>query len=73
MKSISNIDLIQQIALYVLTARAFFKPVCSFWNKYLAPYIKLRPTEKLLKHPVYKAITYVIDWALSIKLPQEKK
>lgn len=62
-----------QIAIYVTLSRAILKPFFSFWNKYLSKYIQIRPTEAALKHPAYKTLTYLLDWWLSIKAPQEKK
>ncbi len=62
-----------QIAIYVTISRVFLKPFFSFWNKYMAKYIQIRPTEAALKHPLYKTVTYLLDWWLSVKTPQEKK
>jgi len=63
---------LEKFAVYVLAFRAFFKPFFSWWNKKVAPYIEIRPSEKLLRNPIYKSAAYLIDWALSIKLPKAK-
>ncbi len=62
-----------KLATLVGSFRLIMKPVTSFWINKISPYVDIRPKEKLLINPVYKAVTYVIDWALSIKAPQEKK
>lgn len=61
------------ITAYVFVTRTFFKPLFSFWLKFISPYIKIRPTERLLKNPIYKAFAYILDWTSSVKLPQEVK
>ena len=66
-------ELFQQIAIYVTACRLFFKPFFAFWNKKVSPYVSVKPTEKLLKHPLYQAVVFIIDWTTSIKLPKEKK
>ena len=70
---LSKDDLIRQIAIYVLATRAFFKPLFSFWKRYISPYISIKPTEKLLKNPIYLALVYILDWTSSIKLPVKGK
>lgn len=65
--------ILAKIAAVIGSFRMVMKPVTSFWINKIAPYIDIRPKEKLLKHPLYKSITFFIDWSISVKLPQEKK
>jgi len=58
------------LAIFV-SIRLVFKPISSFFAVYIAPYIDVKPTKRLLKHPLYKIISYIFDWILSIKLPKE--
>jgi hypothetical protein len=62
-----------KIATFIGSCRIVLKPVTSFWIKKISPYIKVRPTEKLLAHPLYKSVTFFMDWLISVKAPQEKE
>lgn len=66
-------SLLLRVASIIGSARILMKPAVSFWNSRVAPYIDIRPKDKMLKHPLYKSVTYLIDWTLSIKAPQEIK
>jgi len=62
--------LVIKIATWIGSFRLIMKPVTSFWIEKVSPYINVRPTEKLMSSPVYKAVAYVMDWTLSIKAPR---
>jgi len=49
------------------------KPVCTFWQKKINPYVSIKPKQKLLGHPLYKTAIFFIDWAFSLKMPKEEE
>jgi hypothetical protein len=76
---ISSLDLevvgilFAKLASFVGTCRIVMKPITNFWIKRVNPYLDIRPTEKLLKHPLYKSVTFFLDYLVSAKAPQEKE
>lgn len=65
-------ELMLKITMILGSFRLFMKPAISFWNHKVAPLVEVRPKEKLMQHPLYIVVTYMIDWGFSIKLPQSK-
>ena len=62
-----------ELSVIVTSLRFTMKPICTLWNKKVALYIDARPTEKLMKHPAYKFLTYLLDVGASTKAPQSKE
>lgn len=72
LKSLLSEEMWAKLASISFASRLFFKPFCSWWTKYVSEYISIRPTELAMNHPLYRGITYLLDWFLSVKLPQLK-
>lgn len=66
-------NLLMKVSVFVTSCRLFMKPIFTFWEKKVTPFVTITPSEKLLKHPVYKAFAFMIDWVMSVKLPKEKQ
>ena len=66
-------DLLINIATFIGSCRLVMKPVCTFWQKKINPYVSIKPKQKLLGHPLYKSAIFFIDWAFSLKMPKEEE
>jgi hypothetical protein len=65
-------EIFTKVCIFMASCRLIMKPITTFWEAKVNPYIELKPTQKLLKHPVYKAFIFLLDWSTSIKLPKDK-
>ena len=69
-----NHGFIAQIVMIIGAVRLFMKPLVVF----LSQVVELTPTEvdnailnKLYENKIYKAIVFILDWFLSVKLPKK--
>lgn len=68
--------IVAQILMVIGALRVVFKPVMSL----IQAVVKVTPSEqddsllnKILESKAYIAISYILDWSASIKLPQKPK
>jgi hypothetical protein len=73
---VAKYPLVLHIMGIMTVARLIFKPLFSFLNTFVLATPSPRDDEilaKVMNSGVYKAISYVLDLSLSIKLPQLDK
>jgi len=69
-----NFPVVTNILVIMGAARAIFKPLCAAINKYVEESESLKDNElwaKIQGHIVFKVISKILDYSLSIKLPQK--
>lgn len=71
-----DFSVVSKILMIIGVIRVMLKPIMSVIQAFIS--LELSPgadsfLQKVLDSPIYKSISYILDWSASIKLPQLPK
>lgn len=64
------------VIVFLQAARVVFKPLCAAAQTYVDNTVDKSDDEILVavqRHWAFKALAFVLDWSLSIKIPEKKE